>query len=191
MTGSIVNLQVKSLSRRAFICHNGSDRAMPVPFKCSNCGFETKVKDELTGKRIKCPKCQTVGQVGTGTGTAAPAGSPGKKKKPSEEESSDGLMSVNLDSFQDAEVPEGEVLDESQPAPKPKAKKKKKGASLDPQVKVAAIGFSLLSILVLAGIIYLGGPIVMEKYKSYITPADAEAGGKPAADGAAQAPAAQ
>src|SRR5690554_3059279 len=108
---------------------------MPAPFKCQKCGFKTKVKDQLAGKRIKCPKCQTVGQV------AAPAPAPAEPE-PATGDSQHDLLSVNLDSFEDVEVGEGEVLDESQRVKQPKTKKKKAGAGLDPQVKVAAIGFS-------------------------------------------------
>ncbi|WP_437225794.1 hypothetical protein SH661x_004240 [Planctomicrobium sp. SH661] len=154
---------------------------MPVPFKCSSCGYEAKVKDELAGKRIKCPKCQTAGVVAGGG--AAPA--PRKEKKPKADESAEGLLAVNLESYQDVEVPEGEILDESQKPKKPKTKKKKKGATLDPRVKVAAIGFSLLSILVIAGLGYLGGPVILEEYQAFMEKPDDAGGAKPAGEGAA------
>jgi len=135
---------------------------MPASFQCSECGFATKVKDSLAGKKIKCPKCQAAGKV-----AGAQAASPAKPQK--NEDSEADLMSVNLDSFQDVEVPEGETLDESQPVKKPKTKKKKKkGSAIDPQIKAAAIAFSLISFLVIAGIVYLAGPPAMEEYQAYM-----------------------
>jgi len=150
---------------------------MPVPFKCGECQFTTKVKDELAGKRIKCPKCQTVGVVAAGDGSE-PLGKPKKAKK---EDSVEGLMNLNLESFKDVEVPEGEVLDESQLPKKVKTKKKKKGAGLDSTVKLAAVAFSLISILVIAGLVMTVGPTAMEKYQDFMTPAAEKA----PADGAA------
>jgi len=152
---------------------------MPAIFKCNECSFETKVKDELAGKKIKCPKCKAVGTVGEGT-----------KAVPSpEDESSADLMAVNLNSFQDVEVPEGEVLDESQVPQKPKAKKKKKkGKSLDSTVKLAAIGFSLLSFLVIGGLVYTIGPTVMEKYQQYIESRNSDGEPPPKGEGGAPVP---
>jgi len=96
-------------------------------------------------------------------------------------------MSVNLDSFQDVEVPEGEVLDESQPVKKTKTRKKKKGTAIDPQVKAAAIAFSLISFLVIAGIVYVAGPPAMEGYQAYLEKKNNPPEEKKAANG--QAPA--
>ena len=31
---------------------------MPIKVKCGNCSAQFKAKDELAGRRIKCPKCQ-------------------------------------------------------------------------------------------------------------------------------------
>jgi hypothetical protein len=33
---------------------------MPIPLECGQCGRAMKVKDELAGKRVKCPGCQAV-----------------------------------------------------------------------------------------------------------------------------------
>ncbi len=33
---------------------------MPIPFSCSECEKQLRVKDELAGKRIKCPECAAV-----------------------------------------------------------------------------------------------------------------------------------
>lgn len=135
---------------------------MPALFKCSECGYATKVKDELAGKRIKCPKCQAAGSVTAAAKTSAAKPAP-------EEESSADLMAVNLNSFQDVEVPEGEVLDESQKASQPKVKKKKKkGKAIPSWVKLAAAGFSLLSLLVMGGLVYATGPVIMEKYQEFL-----------------------
>ena len=36
---------------------------MAIPLTCPSCDHEFKVKDELAGKRIKCPKCKEVMKV--------------------------------------------------------------------------------------------------------------------------------
>jgi predicted Zn finger-like uncharacterized protein len=36
---------------------------MAIPLTCPSCGHEFKVKDELAGKRIRCPKCKEVMKV--------------------------------------------------------------------------------------------------------------------------------
>jgi len=68
---------------------------MPVPFRCS-CGFQANVKDELQGKKIKCPQCKTPGVVGGGKGAS------GKSKK--EKEDPDALLNLNLDAFSNEEI---------------------------------------------------------------------------------------
>ncbi|WP_437185769.1 hypothetical protein SH668x_002887 [Planctomicrobium sp. SH668] len=152
---------------------------MPASFHCNECGFQTQVKDEFAGRKIKCPKCKAVGAV---AGAAEAKPKPVKAAKPAEDSRVD-LLSVNLDSFQDVEVPEGEVLDENAVEKKPKAKKKKKSTKgVDPQVKTLAFVFSLLSIGVIAGIVVLGGPTIVEEFNAFMTPAaSAPAGGDAAA----------
>lgn len=142
---------------------------MPVPFHCSQCGFQTKVKDELAGKKIKCPKCKAPGAIGGGA-AAGPQG--GRAKKARQDDPEQNLLNLNLDAYQDVEVPEGEILDEREKPEAKKAKKSKKKSSLDPQVKVAAIGFSLLSVLVLAGLVYFGGQELKEEWDNYSARSD-------------------
>ncbi len=36
---------------------------MPIRYKCQKCGATLKIKDELAGKRGKCPKCRTAFRV--------------------------------------------------------------------------------------------------------------------------------
>src|SRR5689334_8924367 len=33
---------------------------MPISLKCHGCKSTLKVRDELAGKKVKCPRCQTV-----------------------------------------------------------------------------------------------------------------------------------
>ena len=47
---------------------------MPIRVKCDSCKKTLSVKDQLAGKRIKCPVCQTV--------VAVPAAPPGKAPVP-------------------------------------------------------------------------------------------------------------
>jgi predicted Zn finger-like uncharacterized protein len=48
---------------------------MPVQTACTSCAAKLKVKDELVGKSIKCPKCGKVFKVaGEADGTAVKAG---------------------------------------------------------------------------------------------------------------------
>lgn len=137
---------------------------MPAPFQCSQCGFQTNVKDELAGKKIRCPKCKAPGAVGGG---AAAGKKGGAAKGAPADDPEQNLLSLNLGAYQDVEVPEGEVLDERDKPEVKKTKKKKKKNTLDPQIKIAAIGFSLLSVLVLAGLVYFGGPELKEQWDHY------------------------
>jgi hypothetical protein len=149
---------------------------MPVTFACGGCGFKTKVKDELAGKKIKCPKCGVPGVI------------PAVMTK-QEQSSSDDLLSVNLDKFQDVEPEEGEelnpALNPKAPAKKKKKKTKSKYAPVSSAVKGAAMGFSLLSVGVLALLVVFVLPDVIEglnatgdaKPQNAPAPADPAAGG--------------
>lgn len=131
---------------------------MSVPFECSGCGFKSKVKDELQGKKIKCPKCQQPAIVGAGgSSKAAP-------KKKSASESEDGLLAINLESFEDVELEEGEVLEEKVEKA-PKKKKKKKGAPQTPlpgSVVAATVLFCAISVGVMAGLGIFVVPQILE-----------------------------
>lgn len=43
---------------------------MPIALKCEQCGKALKVRDELAGKRVKCPQCQNVLRVPEATASA-------------------------------------------------------------------------------------------------------------------------
>jgi hypothetical protein len=110
------------------------------------------VKDELLGKKIKCPKCKQPALVG------------GKDESAGDAE--EGLMGLNLDSYRDAEG-EGEPLEPSPQAKAPKKKRKKsKNAPLPGNVKLAAFGFSILSLAVLAGLVTFVAPAIMENIEA-------------------------
>ena len=56
---------------------------MPLQTACTSCSAKIKVKDELIGKAIKCPKCSKVFKVaaqGEANGTAVQSGTPDAKK---------------------------------------------------------------------------------------------------------------
>jgi phage FluMu protein Com len=36
---------------------------MPITFSCNSCNKKLRVKDELAGRKVKCPGCATVLQV--------------------------------------------------------------------------------------------------------------------------------
>ncbi|PHS08935.1 MAG: hypothetical protein COA78_12325 [Blastopirellula sp.] len=38
---------------------------MPIAFKCNKCSSQYRVKDELAGKKTKCPKCSTILKIPT------------------------------------------------------------------------------------------------------------------------------
>jgi DNA-directed RNA polymerase subunit M/transcription elongation factor TFIIS len=36
---------------------------MPIKFECSDCGTALKVKEQLIGRKIRCPHCEAVNRV--------------------------------------------------------------------------------------------------------------------------------
>jgi len=48
------------------------DSAMPIKVKCSSCGAAFSAKDNLAGKRVKCPKCSAVLQIPDRQATSNP-----------------------------------------------------------------------------------------------------------------------
>ncbi|MDB2686288.1 zinc-ribbon domain-containing protein [Mariniblastus sp.] len=46
---------------------------MPIKVKCGSCSAQFKAKDELAGRRVKCPKCQNPVVIKKPTRAAAPA----------------------------------------------------------------------------------------------------------------------
>lgn len=116
---------------------------MPVPFVCASCGYKTRVKEELQGKRIKCPKCQTPGVIG--------ASAEAEEERP---DSVAELASLKLDKYSDVEPTEEELAEEESRKKAPKKKKSRKKKSNEPAlpggVVAAAAFFSLVSVGVLA-----------------------------------------
>ena len=53
---------------------------MPIKVKCGNCSAQFKAKEELAGRRVKCPKCQN--PVVIAAATAPPAQSAPKRANP-------------------------------------------------------------------------------------------------------------
>jgi hypothetical protein len=60
-----------------------------IAFACPGCGKQLKVKDELAGKKVKCPGCGCVAQVpskvevlSSGASTAPAANAPGAAQVP-------------------------------------------------------------------------------------------------------------
>lgn len=46
---------------------------MPIPITCNNCNAKISAKDTLAGKRVKCPKCDSVLQIPLATKANAPS----------------------------------------------------------------------------------------------------------------------
>ncbi len=132
---------------------------MPATFACSGCGFKTKVKDQLAGKKIKCPKCGVPGAVSAGAAAAQ------------EEAAPDAFLNVNLGSFQDVITEEGEELPPemapkgpAKPVKKKKAPKgKSKYAPVSGGAKGAALLFSLISVAVIAMLVMFVLPDVISQ----------------------------
>jgi phage FluMu protein Com len=51
-------------------------RIMAIEFGCGKCGYRLKVPDNSAGKRVKCPKCESVQTI------PAPGGTPSTTSKP-------------------------------------------------------------------------------------------------------------
>lgn len=70
---------------------------MAIEFRCENCDKKLKVKDELAGKRIKCPDC------GSPTGVPA-AKSPAKQAPKPDLNSSESIINLNLKKFKHRDI---------------------------------------------------------------------------------------
>jgi uncharacterized Zn finger protein (UPF0148 family) len=106
---------------------------MPISFSCPACDRPLKVKDELAGRKVKCPKC--------GEGVVVPAeeedekaavGPPPKKSRPQEH-------------------------DEEEDRPRKKKKKKKQQDSKMPLILLAGGGLLLVGIVVLVIVLVSSG----------------------------------
>jgi predicted RNA-binding Zn-ribbon protein involved in translation (DUF1610 family) len=61
--------------KETLVSHRGRDSTMSINVPCTNCGKSLKAKEELAGKRVKCPSC---GQVITVSASCPP--SPAEEK---------------------------------------------------------------------------------------------------------------
>lgn len=130
---------------------------MPVPFQCAECGFKSQVKDELQGKKIKCPKCQAVGLAG-----AAPKAKARAKAGAGSDDPFDNLMNMNLDSLEEEDL--GSVGDKAyrDPEDRPKKKKDKKEASKGaPGINSGALTGVIISMIAALGIVGYGAYVVL------------------------------
>ena len=59
---------------------------MPISVKCGDCAYDFKVADEHAGKKIRCPTCRGIVQVGRGA--ASPPAQVKKKSSPKANRSS-------------------------------------------------------------------------------------------------------
>lgn len=70
---------------------------MAIEFRCSQCDKKLKVKDELAGKKIKCPGC--------GDATAVPAAKTAEKQELDPElGASDSILNLNLKKFKNRPI---------------------------------------------------------------------------------------
>ena len=60
---------------------------MPIKVKCGNCSAQFKAKDELAGRRVKCPKCQNPVVIAAAAAVAA-------SSKPSAPKRSNPLLDI-------------------------------------------------------------------------------------------------
>jgi hypothetical protein len=67
------------------------NRNMAIEFRCEKCDKKLKVKDELAGKRIKCPGCQAA--------TPVPVGVASKQELDPDLNSSEAIVNLNLKKF--------------------------------------------------------------------------------------------
>ena len=49
---------------------------MPIPFSCTTCGRQLRVKDELAGEQIYCPGCKSILTVPSGSAAFQPYSEP-------------------------------------------------------------------------------------------------------------------
>ncbi|WP_437206502.1 hypothetical protein [Planctomicrobium sp. SH664] len=155
---------------------------MPIDFRCE-CGFQSRLKDEFQGKKIKCPQCKKPSVVGEEKkGTAK-----GKKSgKPSDEQGD--LLSLNLDSFshEEIEVIDPAVLAKQQAEERKRQQREERRKNgLGPGVILGLALTVLASAGVIAALIFYVIPTVKEKVgdKSAEVTEENPAGGAPPAAG--------
>lgn len=81
---------------------------MAIEFRCKKCDKKLKVKDELAGKKIKCPGC------GAGTAVPAAASETAGELEPEQDES-ESIAKLNLKKFKHKAIdPDDEEIDVKQ-----------------------------------------------------------------------------
>lgn len=88
---------------------------MSIAVQCAHCGKQLKVKDELAGKKGKCPQCQNVIQIPAAAGVAVGAGQGAAKAaaKPA------ATGSAKSDSVEDIADSSANVAVKASPSPAP------------------------------------------------------------------------
>lgn len=115
---------------------------MPITVSCDGCDKRYQVKDELAGKRIKCPNCQDVLTVG-----GQPPAAPAKRKpkpKPADDFDEDDDLEDDDDDFDSPPRSKRRVAEK----PIKQKKKKRSGAGSTPWTLIiggAAGGFFVLA----------------------------------------------
>jgi hypothetical protein len=127
---------------------------MPVRFTCAECQFQANVKDELSGKKIKCPKCQAAGIVGVGAAAAVAAVAKKAKKSVPDDDANPFAALGDPSKFGTEIDPEDEDYEELMAEIAPK--KKKKSAGPKKPKEPAEEGMNS-SVLVLVALFALGG----------------------------------
>lgn len=134
---------------------------MPVPFQCGECGFKSQVKDELQGKKIKCPKCQAVGTAGELPKTKAKAKA---KAGGGSDDPFDNLMNMDLDALEEEDLGAVGERGYRDPDEKPKKKKDKKAQDKPAQgVSSGAMAGVVICLIAAAGIVAAGVYFVLPK----------------------------
>lgn len=134
---------------------------MPVPFQCGECGFKSQVKDELQGKKIKCPKCQAVGTAGELPKTKAKAKA---KAGGGSDDPFDNLMNMDLDALEEEDLGAVGERGYRDPDEKPKKKKDKKAQDKPAQgVSSGAMAGVVICLIAAVGIVGFGAYVVLPK----------------------------
>lgn len=132
---------------------------MPISFECSDCGTALKVKDQLSGRKIKCPHCEAVNRV------------PAENEESDEDEDDDFASRKRSPATSSRSKPSrrsqprrsrADDDDESEELPQPSRRKKKKtsrksGSGSGGKLPTWAIfaGSGLAGVLIIAVIVFV------------------------------------
>lgn len=124
---------------------------MAIEFRCGSCQKKLKVKDELAGKRIKCPACSTPIEV-------PEPEDPNKKEGDSGPGSTETIINVNLGKFKhkefDLEEEDSGELEALEGAVAKRSLKMKAVNAPPPSVPLQPIDWVLSVLCVCAAFIY-------------------------------------